>query len=39
MSKPDTSPSIDGRRLLTWCGYAALAGLFIGIGAGIAVIA
>ena len=30
---------INGRTLLAWCGYAALAGLFVGIGVGAAAIA
>ena len=39
MTHSVTPARIDGRTLLAWCGYAALAGLFVGIGIGAALIA
>ena len=38
MTHSVTPARIDGRTLLAWCGYAALAGLFVGIGIGAALI-
>ena len=36
MTPSATTPArIDGRTLLAWCGYAAFAGLFVGIGAAL----
>ena len=34
MGNPATHVRIDGHTLLKWCGYAVLAGLFLGIGTG-----
>jgi hypothetical protein len=39
MTHSVTPARIDGRTLLAWCSYAALAGLFAGFGIGAAVIA
>jgi hypothetical protein len=39
MSNPATHTRIDGHTLLRWCGFAALAGLFIGVGIGAAIVA
>jgi hypothetical protein len=37
---PSVTPArVDGRTLLAWCGYAALAGLFVCIGIGAALMA
>jgi hypothetical protein len=38
MTHSVTPARIDGRTLLAWCGYAALAGLFVAIGIGSALI-
>jgi len=34
MSNPATHVRIDGHTLPSWCGYALLAGLFLGLGIG-----
>ena len=39
MTNPVTPARIGGRTLLAWCGYAALAGLFVGIGVGASLLA
>ena len=39
MSNPDTQPRLGGHTLLRWCGYAALAGLFVGVGIGAVILA
>lgn len=38
MTNQSPQPRMDGRRLLLWCGFAALAGLFVGTGIGVATI-
>ena len=38
MTHSITPSRVNGRTLLAWCGYAALAGLFVGIGIGATLI-
>jgi len=38
MTNQSSRSRIDGRRLLMWCSFAALAGLFVGTGIGVAAI-
>ena len=39
MSNPTAQPRLDGHTLLRWCSYAALAGLFVGVGIATAILA
>ncbi len=39
MSNPTSQTRIDGHALLRWCGFAALAGLFAGVGIGVTTLA
>jgi hypothetical protein len=39
MSSPASPTRIDGHTLLRWCSFAALAGLFVGVGIGVAILA
>jgi|KBSMisStaDraftv2_1062788.scaffolds.fasta_scaffold3739953_2 hypothetical protein len=39
MSNPTSQTRIDGHTLLRWCGFAALAGLFVGVGIGVTILA
>ena len=39
MSNPAVQTRVDGHTLLRWCGYAALAGLFLGVDIGAAILA